>query len=427
MPIPATRRAVATVALAAGLALAGLSPVGSASAQTTGIGPVRIGENLRLGDEAGSARGRDVPGLAVNPTNPDHIVEVDVDYLRGECDFASTFDGGRTWARGHLRAPAGFAVPPCGQNFDSGGYAHSNGASVAFGSGLNVYATFSSHRGPFQRPESNIIAGEGDDSLVARSTDGGRTFEAAVVAIPGGPEAQPFYIRPQLAVEPAAAVGGADRIYVSSWECRVTVPGCAGGQDLRRQFMSRSDDGGRNWTARVLVSREGEQMREPMQPVVAADGTVYVGWRNRDTVLPSTAPQPPNYITLARSTDRGATWTHVNINGSTGGGGHPRMAIDRRSGNLYVAYQGYDFVNNTTDLDIVFQRSVDRGQTWSTPLRLNDDPLGNNLGQNNAWLSVAPNGRIDVVWLDRRHRDQAGGISTCCKGATARTGLADIY
>jgi hypothetical protein len=427
MPTSATRIAAVGAVLAAGMALPGLSPLPSASAQVAGIGPVRIGDNVRLGDEGVVVRGRDVPGLAVNPADPDHIVEVDVDYINGECDFRTTFDGGRTWAGGHLRGPAGFPTPPCEQNFDSGGYAHGN-ASVAFGSGRNVYTAFSSHRGPFQRPESRIIAGEGDDSLVARSTDGGRTFQVATVAIKGGPEPQPFFIRPQLAVEPGAGAGGADRVYATAWACRVVTGGCSTGQDIRKMIVARSDDGGQTWTAPVEASRPDEQMHEPGQPVVAADGTVYITWRNRNLVLPTTAPQPQHFITVARSTDRGATWTHVDINRSAGTSmGHPRMAVDRRNGNLYVAYQGVDF-SGTTEFDIVFQRSTDRGQTWSAPIRLNDDAVGNGLNQNNAWVSVAPTGRVDVVWLDRRHRDQAGALSTCCKGISPSTrGLADIY
>jgi hypothetical protein len=51
---------------------------------------------------------------------------------------------------------------------------------VAWGTGQNVYTTFS-----WNRP------GETDATLVARSTDGGRTFEPATVAIPGLPRTTP--------------------------------------------------------------------------------------------------------------------------------------------------------------------------------------------------------------------------------------------
>ncbi len=51
--------------------------------------------------------------------------------------------------------------------------------------------------------------------------------------------------------------------------------------------------------------------------------------------------------------------------------------------------------------EVMFARSTDEGVTWSSPVRVNDD------SNTNAWqwfgtMSVAPNGRIDVAWLDTR-------------------------
>ena len=53
-------------------------------------------------------------------------------------------------------------------------------------------------------------------------------------------------------------------------------------------------------------------------------------------------------------------------------------------------------------LDVMFARSMDRGETWSLPIRVNDDPMGNGAWQWFASMAVAPNGRIDVVWNDTR-------------------------
>ena len=53
-------------------------------------------------------------------------------------------------------------------------------------------------------------------------------------------------------------------------------------------------------------------------------------------------------------------------------------------------------------LDVMFIRSIDGGDTWSTPVRVNDDPLGTNAWQWFGTLAVAPNGRIDAVWNDTR-------------------------
>ena len=150
----------------------------------------------------------------MNPANPDHIVEADANPVNLECDYHVSFDGGRTWTGGHLTIADNGEIPPfpspaCSQNFDSGGYAHFN-TGIVFGSGQNVYITFSAHRGPFNRPECGTDGGDGDDAVVARSTDGGRTFAPAVRAISGGgPVAASPYLagramRPQLAVQRGA-------------------------------------------------------------------------------------------------------------------------------------------------------------------------------------------------------------------------------
>jgi hypothetical protein len=49
----------------------------------------------------------------------------------------------------------------------------------------------------------------------------------------------------------------------------------------------------------------------------------------------------------------------------------------------------------------MFARSTNGGVNWSSPVKVNDDP-GTSAYQWFGTMSVAPNGRIDVVWLDTR-------------------------
>jgi hypothetical protein len=71
-----------------------------------------------------------------------------------------------------------------------------------------------------------------------------------------------------------------------------------------------------------------------------------------------------------------------------------------RNGWLYVVWSldppGPD------PLDVMFSRSTDGGTTWSLPKRLNDD-AGVTAFQWFGTMSVAPNGRLDVIWNDTRN------------------------
>jgi hypothetical protein len=51
----------------------------------------------------------------------------------------------------------------------------------------------------------------------------------------------------------------------------------------------------------------------------------------------------------------------------------------------------------------MFVRSTNGGQSFSAPHRINDDPINHNKWHWFGTLSVAPNGRIDSVWLDTRN------------------------
>ena len=61
-------------------------------------------------------------------------------------------------------------------------------------------------------------------------------------------------------------------------------------------------------------------------------------------------------------------------------------------------------------LDVMFARSTDGGATWTGPVRVNDDAEDNGAWQWFGTMSVAPNGRIDVVWNDTR--DDPGGYDS---------------
>ena len=382
---------------------------------SAGAAPVagRVSANTQVGaDDTDPFRGSDIPGVAVDPADARHLVLFDENFVTGQCEVRVTFDGGSKWDTTALRAPAAFVNPPCFQ-FNSGGYPHVN-QSIAFGSNNQVYATFDSTTGPrqvFTNPSRD--QGQADSVLVAKSSDGGKTFGVATVAIAAPPGAQPYYVRPTLGVQARPA---GDRVVVSAWGVNVTSGGPADGAGQRSQTVAVSNDGAATWSAPVDASAPGEQTREPSAAVFGADGAIYLAWRNRDN-----PPSPSNEI-VAKSTDGGATWTR-NLAGAVTGlgqgpnGGAQQLAIDRSSGALYLVYQEQQPYG---DQDVWFQKSTDGAATWSKPLRVNDDSTGNGVRQHLPHISVAPNGRIDVVWIDHRN----GYVIPV---APAPRGGADVY
>lgn len=177
------------------LVRAALAALLAVSLSSTSSARVRVSENRPLLPDRSPLYGRDAVGLAVNPKDSDHIVALYADWTTLWCEVASSFDGGRTWDRIRLKAPAGFVSPPCtvgnhlSNQIDGG---------IAFGRGDTVYATFAS------AVLDEEGEGRGRSVLVAKSTNGGRTFGVGAVALRGGQddEVGPDYTLPKLAVEP---------------------------------------------------------------------------------------------------------------------------------------------------------------------------------------------------------------------------------
>lgn len=389
------RIGTAGLLIAGALLLVAPAPLPASAASAASV-TGRVTANTLLGPPSDDPfRGTDIPGIAVDPADVRHRVVFDQNFVTSQCEVRVTFDGGSTWDVTALKAPAGFVSPPC-QEFDASGYPHTN-QSIAFGSNNQVYATFDSTTGPrevFTNATNGL--GQADSTLVAKSSDGGKTFGVATVVLAAPPGPQPYYVRPTLGVQ---ARPGGDRVVVAAWGELVTSGGPADGAGERRLVTAVSNDGAATWSAPVDASAPGEQVREPAPPVFGSDGTIYAAWRNRDN-----PPSPSNEI-VGKSTDGGATWTRNVAGGVTGlgqgpDGGAQQLAIDKSNNNLYLVYQEKTPYG---DQDIWFQKSTDGATTWSKPLRVNDDPTGNGVRQHLPHISVAPNGRIDVVWIDHRN------------------------
>jgi elongation factor P hydroxylase len=175
-----------------------------------------------------------------------------------------------------------------------------------------------------------------------------------------------------------------------------------------RQF-TRSIDGGSTWMDPINI---------PNSPAwgtldVDSTGNLFIGGVNLTT----------NRIWCVRSTnaknggviptfDRS---TAVNLGGAIAFGepinpeglvGQVFLAADRSGAttndNVYMlaSVQPSGFSNGS---DVMFVRSTNGGITFSAPRRINDDPVNHAKWHWFGTLSVAPGGRIDVVWYDTRN------------------------
>ncbi len=182
-----------------------------------------------------------------------------------------------------------------------------------------------------------------------------------------------------------------------------------GGNNYGGRQFSRSTDGGFTWLNPINIPNSPAWGT----PDVDSTGTLYISGVNLNT----------NQIWCERSTNAkvaAATPTFdqstlVNLGGSivssapinpVGLVGQIFLAADRSgtatNNNVYMlaAVQPTGF---STGSDVMFVRSTNGGQTFSTPKRVNDDPVNHAKWHWMATLAVAPNGRIDSVWLDTRN------------------------
>src|SRR6266566_3558944 len=172
--------------------------------------------------------------------------------------------------------------------------------------------------------------------------------------------------------------------------------------------FSRSTDGGVTWMNPINI---------PNSPVwgtldVDTNGNLFIGggdFGSQFYCIRSSNAQNGNVTPTFDQT------TTVNLGGSIqfgaainpgGLAGQIFLAVDRSgtatNNNIYmIASVLPNGASNGTD--VMFARSTDGGQTFSAPHRINDDPINHNKWHWFGTLSVAPNGRIDSVWLDTRN------------------------
>lgn len=323
------------------------------------------------------------PTLVRNPLRASNLaVSSRIDTPVFSCALHISLDGGGTWTQTKIPAPKG-----------EGGKCYN--PDVAFSSDGTLYLSFVTLKGPGNVPHA---------VWMSTSKDGGRTLsEPLRVSGELG-----FQVR--LAADPVTP----GRVYLTWLQAAEvgTLKFTEPGNPIR---AVRSDDHGATWGASVRVSSPSRRRVVGPAPVVGRDGSLYVlfvdlgddrldyegGHQGRGG-----EPYPgPTSLVLARSRDRGATWVE-----SVAGDDlvpiqrfivflaqFPSVAVDH-DGRVYAAFH-----SATLGDPDVWLWSLDKGaSSWSGPVRVNDTRRRDGTAQYLPKLAVAPDGRLDAMYYDRR-------------------------
>lgn len=342
--------------------------------------PVNVGAT-----NAADISAHNSPTIVSDPVRPSNLVvssRIDTPFF--SCSLNVSHDGGATWTQTPIPAPRGEQAK-C--------YA----PDVAYSADGTLYLLFVTLAGNGNTP---------DAAWISTSKDDGRNLSPPRKVL--GPRA--FQIR--LAPDPVRA----GRLYLT-WLQAV-------GDDLGElKFTStgnpieaaRSDNYGATWTSPVQVSSPSRQRVIAPTPVVSPSGALYVayldigqdkldyeGEHNGQGGPPYTGPYT---LVVARSRDQGATWAESVLDDRLVPisrfvvflPSFPSIVVGP-GGWVYAAY--HDARYSPSDVDLW---SLAPGASlWRGPVRVNDTKLHDGTSQYLPQLSVAPDGRLDVLYYDRR-------------------------
>ena len=174
--------------------------------------------------------------------------------------------------------------------------------------------------------------------------------------------------------------------------------------------FSKSEDQGETWTIPVRISKyagnclDDDNTVEGAVPAVGRNGEIFVVWTG------------PKGLVMQKSTDKGLTWLpeekqihehhggwDMDIPGFNRANGLPILASDcskgENRGNLYLNW--CDKKNGKDNADSWLSISKDDGQTWSEPIKVNQDD--GKAHQFFTWMTVDQStGNLYFVYYDRR-------------------------
>jgi hypothetical protein len=326
------------------------------------------------------------PTVVRNPRQPANLAVVNrIDTPRFSCALHVSFDGGGTWAPTTIPFPEGEEAPP-----------RCFAPDAAFAADGTLHVSFVTLAGAGNVPNAVWLT---------RSTDGGRTLA------PPERRLGRYAFQVRLTADPNRA-GTLYMAWLQATDTATFAFPTTGNPIL----TARSDDGGATWSAPVQVNpRERERVVAP-SVAVGPRGQLYVLYLDlRDDRLDYSGAHEglggipddgPWELVLARSVDGGASWRESAVDREL----VPierfivfipplaSLAVDGASGRVYAAFHD----GRDGDADVRVWASDDQGVTFGPGRRVNDTPLGDGTWQYLPKLAVAPDGRVDVVYYDRR-------------------------
>jgi hypothetical protein len=331
--------------------------------------------------------------VAINPTNPDHLIAVSIARLRdhpGITDFAYvSTDAGRSWKT----VPR--ANPHQVQQGDD---------VVAFTPDGVAIHTFIAFGGICQARPRKAHSG-----IVTSASRDGLTWDAQVPVIELFNSVEPHEDKPWMRADQSKGSPHRGNLYVA-WT-RFDVYGSANPEHKSHIYFSRSTDAGKSFAVPRKISEQPGDARDKSDtlmgacPAVGPKGEVYVVWSG------------PRGLILAKSTDAGLNFGKNTVVADCAGWDFPVAGLGRASGyasigadvsdgkdrgSVYVAWAD----TRNGDPDVFLTVSRDGGETWAKPQRVNNDARGNGREQWFPWLVVDPvDGSVNIAYYDRGARE----------------------
>ena len=331
------------------------------------------------------------PQLAVNPQNPLNLIGVwqqDRWSNGGGRALRTGFslDGGRTWGY----SQAAFSRCAGGNAANGGDYARASDPWVSIGpTGIAYQIAIAFNGGTFQGGSSNAV-------LASRSLDGGMTWSAPATLISDGAGA--FNDKESITADPTngnLAYAVWDRLLPSgngpSWLAR-TTDGGATWEPAR--MVHNPGTNAQTINNQIAVLPDGTLLLFFTQ-LASASGQAFAAldvMRSTDKGLTFGAP-----ILVAASASIG---THDPQTGrSIRDGGNIGSIAAGRNGVVAVAWQDARFSGGAVE-GVAFSRSLDGGRTWSAPVQVNRVPSAQAFL---PVVAVRDDGTYGVLYYDLRN------------------------